>query len=244
MRTDTAIKDKLRQAIFRYRKKHIQRIVQVCPANCRFNRDLDLPDGTTVGTCGHSWEDGGDWPGICDEQYDGDTQASMCPHFSNRYDKDAEKQAFRDFFAKSSLAEIAAQYPDVAALLWAMGDEDSMVRDVEIPDDEDWVSPLPQYVMEIIGIPIHVATEGDLELLAAHFTEIDAALKAERNRREQVEAAVRTSPATITDDVRRPDPIPEVEEMEPPPEVFEVADIEPVVRKPLLDQLGSWWSRR
>lgn len=54
----------------------------------------------------------------------GKERAAQCPYFEFSRTKDQIKQDFEAFVMQADLAEIAYQYPDMAALMWVLGEEE------------------------------------------------------------------------------------------------------------------------
>lgn len=210
MKSANTIRHKLQQAIFRHRKKRLQMVLEETPSNCIHNGTILLPDGEEVGVCRFAWESS-KWPGICDEQHDGLEQARICPHFTARSKKDQVKEEFREFFSTASLAEIAREYPDVAALMWVLGDEDIPTRDVEIPENEDWdTHPKPNRPsLHVQGVRVYLDSDEDRERLAETFDAVDAAVEHARlmvSVNESLKAGSEPSPKDV-EAVRNPESV-------------------------------------
>lgn len=127
MKSEGSIRQKLKQARFRHLKKILKDSLKKKPANCGWNRTLELPTGGQVSFCALYAEDPGSWQGlICDEQYDGLELARQCPVYEAKYDKETLKDDFKQLMAEGPIGMIAASYPDIAALMWVLGDEETI----------------------------------------------------------------------------------------------------------------------
>lgn len=135
MKSEGAIRQKLKQARFRHLKKILQADLSTLPINCEHNRILDLPD-IEVSICSL-------YATVCDEQYGGREIARECPKYQGRYEKEKLKEDFLLLMTESSIGTIAVEYPDIAALMWVLEDDDEI--DLEgfeeteemIPEEEE-----------------------------------------------------------------------------------------------------------
>lgn len=127
MRTETELRQKLKQVQYRHLKKLLEANFKQRPCNCAYN-EVHLPrnarSGDPVGLCMFSAEDPKDWQGvICDEDFGGIQLARECGLFQPHKTKLEIKSEFYDLMNDEDLGEIAAQYPDVAALMWVLGEK-------------------------------------------------------------------------------------------------------------------------
>lgn len=130
-----AIRHKLKQVRYRHLKRRLDSRLKLDPVNCAHNVQVALPDGADVYVCQLKVAEGS-LMAVCDDR----TELSIhhgCTVFDPIESKEDIKAEYRDFLATASLAEIAAECPDMAALLWVLEDE-APNRDVEIDSDEDW----------------------------------------------------------------------------------------------------------
>jgi hypothetical protein len=128
MRTHGQIRHKLKQLIFRHRKKFVEKGLAPKPHNCKHNGVVRLPVHTanrdTIRVCLFKEED--DWNNrVCDSTMGGDQQARECPYFAGCHTPDSLKA---DFSKKLGLGGeevvagvLAQEYPDIVALMWMMG---------------------------------------------------------------------------------------------------------------------------
>jgi len=72
--------------------------------------------------------------GVCDECFGGQNRAADCPEFEPVRDAADIRKDFDGFLTSATKGEIAFHYPDIAALLWALGDHPDL--ESILPDDE------------------------------------------------------------------------------------------------------------
>lgn len=137
MRSQGAIRQQLKQVIYRNLQRKLRKELKHTPENCMHNADLDV-----VGVprfCSYR-QGSDDWNRvICDRNFDGERVASECPFFDTVSAQDI-KDEFGDLIRNGPRSEIAAQYPDIAALLWVLDEESSEA----IEDDCTETLPLPK----------------------------------------------------------------------------------------------------
>lgn len=131
MNSPGAIRHKLKQVIYRHLKRKLEQELAEVPENCVYNDTVMDPYSQAndrfpvpIHVCIHS--DVGER--LCDPRWGGNEKASGCPYFQVQQDKDSIKESFKEFMRSAPLHEIAAEYPDVAALLWVL-DEDAPDRE-------------------------------------------------------------------------------------------------------------------
>jgi hypothetical protein len=143
-----AIKHKLNQVRFRHMKKRIEAELRRAPGNCTFNAVVQpptSPDGEVrnghgfgVGLCLYGAGDPSTWkPTFCDERVDGGARAKDCGLFCPRKSKDRVKEEFRRELDGMTLPEVAFRYPDMAALIWVLDEEDIPEVEADEGDRED-----------------------------------------------------------------------------------------------------------
>lgn len=132
MKSVGAIKHKLSQVRFRHLKKRLEAELRVIPDNCLYNKVL--PGYTSldrrgkavehhpVGICTFGAVERDDsWPvRPCDIRVDDGEQARSCAKFCPRRTKDIIKEDFQKKLDRMTLPEVAAVYPDMAALIWVL----------------------------------------------------------------------------------------------------------------------------
>ena len=137
MKSRKEIKTKLAQVRYRHLKRALRTGLSRKPENCMHNAKLGLgskPDSPRVGVCMFGVEEGAGPRGVCDECFGGRNRAAECDDFEVIRDAAEIRKDFEGFLNQASKGEIAFHYPDMAALMWALGDHPSL--DDVIPDDE------------------------------------------------------------------------------------------------------------
>lgn len=135
MKTESEVRSKLRQILFRHRKKEMITALRVIPSNCIHNVKMDSPN-CQIGVCGFG-RDTENWnQKICDEKFGGDNVASLCPYFQTQ-DPDEIKKSFKE--AMITPGHIAYRYPDVRALKWVLddGDFEEVIKQIESDPESD-----------------------------------------------------------------------------------------------------------
>jgi len=154
VKSESQIKQKVKQVIFRHRKRYVQEGLARHPQNCVHNDKIHLPVHTsnraTIRVC--TWgiahvkspgegHDGEAWNNrVCDASMGGEQQAVECPFFTPCSTADELKAEFNENLGieggtPKDIGYIAKHYPDVAALLWVLGP--SKGARTEDPEDED-----------------------------------------------------------------------------------------------------------
>lgn len=139
MKSPGAVKHKLNQVRFRYQKRRIEEELRVSPDNCAFNAKMP-DDGMSL--CLDGAAEPASWKAtFCDERLDGGARAKTCGRFCPRRTKEQVKQEFQRELETYTLGDVAYHYPDMAALIWVLGDED-------VPAE-----PLPEGAATPVGSP-------------------------------------------------------------------------------------------
>ncbi len=145
MKSEGSIRHQLAQVIFRHRKKWVEQGLAKQAHNCVHNRRLAL-FGRTIGSCGYQEGTPEASRAICDVQFCPEL-ARGCPWFQSKHTTEELKESFDVRFerlvtqARQRSGELAGHYPDVAALMWVLGDEDP-------PTHHDTNLPPPNSVAE------------------------------------------------------------------------------------------------
>ncbi len=139
MKSAGDVAHKLKQVQFRHAKKEIEQHLSRTPYNCAYQKQLDVKGlGRPLGFCTH--------PEVglkaCDSASSELNRAPTCPKFTLRMSEQEARESVKAYFKESSPAEIAAKYPDVAALMWTLDDEE-----IEPP-------PEPFSISALDGIPL------------------------------------------------------------------------------------------
>lgn len=111
MRTSGQIYQKLKQVRFRHVKKEVESLLKRSPNNCENHALLDSQ--FPLGFCKLDLQ-------VCDASRD---RSGTCGKFAQAHGREDVKKSLHDFFSGRSVAEIAARFPDVAALLWVLDGE-------------------------------------------------------------------------------------------------------------------------
>lgn len=142
MKTESEIRQKLKQVLYRHRKNYVQKGLSRLPENCEHNRVVRLPVHTgnraTIRVCGYIGEDGETNDRVCDSTMAGDVQAQECPFFECVKTATELKEEFKSKMGLGDevvpIGAVAKEYPDVAALKWVM---DPGKTDTEAPEEQD-----------------------------------------------------------------------------------------------------------
>jgi len=117
------VRQKLKQVMFRHLKKRLKALYKRKPSTCLFNEPVELSDSVSVCLC-HFREAPEVRPRLvlCDERDRACLRYARedCPWWEPCKSKDAVKDEFHELM-QSDRGVIAAEYPDIAALLWVMG---------------------------------------------------------------------------------------------------------------------------
>ena len=148
MKPEGSVRHKLKQVRFRYLKKDLEQSLSVCSKNCMWNRSVSVGT-TTVGICGH-----GKYANtLCDDAASEGANPTECSEYKPRFTKSEVKEAFYGQLDNSTLPEIAYRYPDMAALLWVLSDDDDDVPEHN-PDEFNFVQPIKTVYVEVPVQPV------------------------------------------------------------------------------------------
>ena len=147
MKTEGQVRHQLQQVTYRHLKRNVRTALSRRPENCVHNGCLKLPGGPTRFCTLREGADGEFLP--CDPAYGGVDQAAKCPEYQCANTKEKVRDDFRLFIQTSTLPTIAAEYPDIAALLWALESPPESVTLDETPEPETPLPslPSPSYVI-------------------------------------------------------------------------------------------------
>jgi hypothetical protein len=136
VKTEGAIRHKLKQVRFRYLKQCIEAALERRPENCAHNGATEgMVASDTVRVCFAQIDVPGRKVVLCDERFGGCARAEACPSFTPRHVKADLKEGFYAELEGLSFPEIAYNYPDMAALLWVIADEG---LEVPTPDPHEF----------------------------------------------------------------------------------------------------------
>ena len=125
MKSEGQIKQKLKQVVFRHRKNFIDARISRRPDNCRHQQRVHLPQHTgnrsALGVC---FCDEIPDKRVCDSTMAGDRQARECSFFDCKHVVEDLKESFKRKVgldgSEVNMGVLAKEYPDVAALMWAL----------------------------------------------------------------------------------------------------------------------------
>jgi len=180
-----SIRHKISQIRYRHLKKRLETELRQVPGNCVYNAVIPpptLPTGQTpngvpvgvplsggegFGICMFGAGDIAKWkPTFCDEQVDGGTRAKKCSDFCPRRSKEQVKDDFAQELQRMTLAEVAYNYPDLAALIWVLDESDlpplGTEESVEAPASEPTPPPPPTQQVPVVAPPGPVAVEAEV----------------------------------------------------------------------------------
>lgn len=149
MKPEGAVRQKLKQVRFRHAKRELDAALTRTASTCEHNAAYNVPGVGEVGVC--LLNQGV----VCDAERGADL-APGCSSYSCKYTKDGMKEALESAF-DGSIAEVAAKYPDAAALMWVLTDEPPA------PDAPPLTDPFGEsgvLVGTFFGVPLWVGSEG------------------------------------------------------------------------------------
>jgi len=123
VKSEGAIRHKIKQVRFRYLKRSIEEGLDRRPHNCRHNAIMDGAGDAAVRLCLAQVDAQARTITVCDERFGGCERAAACPLFTPTHTKEGLKANFYRDLEAMSFPEIAYNYPDMAALLWVLADE-------------------------------------------------------------------------------------------------------------------------
>lgn len=135
MQTESQIRHKLQQVVYRHYQKRCKQAFKILPVNCKHNitvtdDDKPIPD-IDVRLCG-----GPRLGQLCCSP----DHASLCPLFEYAKSKNDVRDQVSALIRRP-VGEVAAAMPDVAALRWVL-DEGDDPSEVVIPEDVAIVQPV------------------------------------------------------------------------------------------------------
>lgn len=156
MKSAGAVKHKLTQVRFRHLKKRLEADLRQVPGNCLYNAPMP---GEVAAICLYGAENPATWtPSFCDEREDGGARARACELFCPSRSKEQVKDDFGRELNGMSLPEVAARYPDMAALIWVLDEGDLTVDHGDVPAAESpavvEVPPEPPPVSVPVSTPV------------------------------------------------------------------------------------------
>jgi len=124
MKTEGQIRQQLKQVVFRHLQRRMKAAFRRIPASC-VNNEVS----GKIGICGLLSKD---LVVVCDADVEGGAErAKACPHWKPRKTRAEMKDEFRELVKSGDKGRIAAQYPDVAALLWVLDGFEGIAGDLD-----------------------------------------------------------------------------------------------------------------
>lgn len=137
MRSEGQVKQQLKQVAYRHLQKRLRENFRQRPDTCAHNGAviLDEAAGTTVGLCGLINPDGTPRNVPCDARISGCSEmARECPLWAPIQTKAEIKAEFTALLQSADRGVIAAQYPDIAALMWVLDSPGAALTPAEIDE--------------------------------------------------------------------------------------------------------------
>ena len=164
MKSEGAIRHKLKNVIFYHLKKVIKKKMVQKSWNCIHG--MDKPSHFDVGGETVDCHGCNLLGGACDDNIKSmPSRARQCPHFESKFDPDVIKAEFQAELETLDAGELAYRYPDVFALMWVLdmdeaGDMASSVEAIDLvevtPSD-----PLEPLIQTLNGVQDAMATLND-----------------------------------------------------------------------------------
>ena len=124
MKTEGQIRQQLKQVVFRHFQRRLKASFRRIPGSC-----INNETSGKVGICGFLSKD---VIVVCDSDIEGGIErAKTCPYWKPRKTRGEMKAEFRDLIKSGDKGRIAAQYPDVAALLWVLNGFEGLFKDID-----------------------------------------------------------------------------------------------------------------
>jgi len=133
MRSQGQIRHQLKQVIFRHLQKQLRLNFKQRPDTCGFNRRVDLGVDSHVNLCGVTSAAGEPRNIPCDSRIPGCMDmARECPLWEPLKSKAEVKAEFHEIIQSGDRGVIAAEYPDIAALLWVLDESQTVPNETEV----------------------------------------------------------------------------------------------------------------
>lgn len=149
MKTVGQIIRKVKQLRYRYLQSLLRLNLKPSPSNCVYNavvpqvRAAASANGGGVQTqevriCLYGADSPSSWSAsFCDERLDGGARARSCQVFCPHNTKAELKDAFNESFNSIEFPQLAATYPDIAALLWVLDTQDLRANRDQLGEPDD-----------------------------------------------------------------------------------------------------------
>jgi hypothetical protein len=128
VKSESQVRQKLKQVLFRHRKEFLREQLHRRPENCKHNAVVHLPvhvaTRSSLRICGLVHESEGWNNRVCDSLIGGDRQATQCPHYVCQHTPEELKLEFNEKIGLGQtpveIGRLAKDYPDAAALMWVL----------------------------------------------------------------------------------------------------------------------------
>lgn len=132
MQTQSKIKQQLKQVVYRHLQRKLRALFKQNPTSCRHNRVVSLEGHSHVRLCGVLSPTGIPRNVPCDDRIPGCyDMARECPLWDPMQDKRDVKAEYHNLIRSNDRGRIAAEYPDIAALMWVLDDT------ADVPSESD-----------------------------------------------------------------------------------------------------------
>lgn len=135
MRSQGKIQQQLKQVIYRHLQRRLRINFKQRPHTCLHNRQVILSEDSHVSLCGFLSSTGEPRHVPCDIRIPGcEEMARSCPLWEPLKSKEEVKSEFYALLHSGDRGLIAAEYPDIAALMWVLDDTTEVPSVQEIED--------------------------------------------------------------------------------------------------------------
>jgi len=195
MKPEGAVRQKLKQVRFRHAKRELDVALTRTSSTCRHNVMLDVLGVGEVGVC--SLKAGV----LCDAARDADL-ALGCASYSCKHTKESMKEVLEAAF-DAPISEVAVKYPDAAALMWVLTDENP----VEIPSVpmNDPFGESGVLVGTFFGVQVWAGSIGERGVLATALNDLvesEARLRREVTQKVEDNQALQAELEAMREDVQ------------------------------------------
>ena len=163
MKTSGEILQKLKQVKFRHLKRELSKRLRQEPSNCKNNVLVNTPTGQ-VGVCKIDLQS-------CDPRFS--NRADSCGAFEPLYEKEELKESLVEFFLSRPIHNIAIRFPDVAALLWVVAEDDTVDLSLDVED------------MTLFSIPVWLENPEDKKRLRSEVVRLEESIQILRGERDE-----------------------------------------------------------
>ncbi len=147
MKTEGQCRHQFQQALYRHRKKEIEKGLSTRPCNCVHNECVELTTPNRlhrIRKCSLKNEHVDQTKKVCDEGFSGLQQAQKCPYFKCKNTPESIKREFDEKLglvpgSQIDVNVVGREYPDLMALIWVLSPskKEVVVPDLDDIDDEE-----------------------------------------------------------------------------------------------------------